>query len=94
MQEPYPDCVRCSHLLQRIDSLKHSMQVLGETLERKLLSLEIFITNNLLTELIHHQIRSIEYDETTLNLIINNLANCYTEYGDHLMNDHDDENED
>ena len=70
------------------------MRTLEETLERKRLSLELFIRNGLMTELIHHQIRLIEYDQTTINLIINNLANCYTEYGDHLLNDHDDEDED
>ena len=70
------------------------MRTLEETLERKRLSLELFIRNGLMTELIHHQIRLIEYDQTTINLIINNLANCYTEYEDHLLNDHDDEDED
>ena len=69
------------------------MRTLEETLARKRLSLELFINNGLLTELIHHQIRLIEYDQTTINLIIANLADCYIEYGNHLMNDHDD-NED
>ena len=92
MQEPFTDCCdRCRHLVQRIDSLKHQIEILGETLERKRLSLEIFISNHLLMELIHHQIRLIEYDETTMNLIVNNLANYYTEYGDHLVNDHKDD---
>ena len=91
MEGPFPDCDRCRYLLRQIDSLKHSMSILEEILERKRRSLEVFINQHLLTELIHHQIRLIEYDETTMNLIINNLANCYTEYGDHLMNDHEDD---
>ena len=85
MQEPFPDCIRCKHLLQRIDSLKHSIRTLEETLARKRLSLELFINNGLMRKLIHHQIRLIEYDQTTINLIIKNLADCYTEYGNHLM---------
>ena len=85
MQEPFTDyCEKCKHLVQRIDSLKHSMRILEETLEEKWRSLEVFINN-------HHQIRLIEFDQTTMNLIINNLANCYTEYGHHLMNEHEDD---
>ena len=92
MEKPFFDCCdKCKHLIQRIDSLKHSMRILEETLEQKRLSLEVFVTNHVLTELIHHQIRLIEYDQTTMNLIINNLANCYTQYGDHLMNEHEDD---
>ena len=44
-----------------------------------------------MTELIHHQIELIQYDQNTINLLITNLADCYTLYGNHLMNDHDDE---
>ena len=69
------------------------MSTLEENIERKQLSLELFISNGLMIELIHHQIRLIEYDQTTINLLITNLADCYTLYGNHLMNDHDD-NED
>ena len=67
------------------------MRTLEENIERKRLSLELFISNGLMTELIHHQIRLIEYDQTIINLLITNLADCYTLYGNHLMNDHDDE---
>ena len=93
MEEPFPDYHRCKQLLRRIDSLKNSMRTLEENIERKRLSLELFISNGLMIELIHHQIGFIEYDQTTINLLTTNLANCYTLYGNHLMNDHE-ENED
>ena len=59
MEEPFPDCPRCKQLLRRIDSLKNSMRTLEENLEQKQLSLELFISNGLMTELIHHQIKLI-----------------------------------
>ena len=68
MQEPFTDsCQKCRDLVLRRDSLKHSMCILEETLERKRRSLEVFINQHLLTEFIHHQIRLIEYDQTTNN---------------------------
>ena len=93
MEEPFPNFPRCKQLLRRIDSLKTSMKTLEENIERKRLSLELFINKRLMTKLIHHQIRLIEYDQTTINLVTTNLADCYTLYGNNLMNDHDD-NED
>ena len=67
------------------------MQLLEESLERKRRNLEVFINQHLLTEWIHHKIRLIEYNQTTLNLLIQNLADCYIEYGNHLMNNHEDD---
>ena len=49
MEEPFPDCLRCKQLLRRIDSLKNSMKTLEENIERKRLSLELFISNGLMT---------------------------------------------
>ena len=91
MDEPFPDCPRCKQLLRRIDSLKNNMKTLEENIERKQLSLELFISSGLMTKLIHHQIRLIEYDQTTINLLTTNLADCYTLYGNHLMNDHEED---
>ena len=92
MEEPFTDsCQKCRDLVLRRDSLKHSMRTLEEILERKRRNLEVFINQHLLTELIHHQIRLIEHDQTTMDLITKTLANCYTEYGNHLMNDHEDD---
>ena len=67
------------------------MRLLEESIERKQRNLEVFINQNLLTEWIHQQIRLIEYNQTTLNIIIQTLADCYTDYGNHLMNDHEDD---
>ena len=49
MEEPFPDCPRCKQLLRRIDSLKTNMKTLEENIERKQLSLELFINNGLMT---------------------------------------------
>ena len=96
MDEPgFDSCPRCRRLVLRRDSFKHSMQLLEENKRLKQRNLEMFLNQNFLTEWIHIQIRLIEYNQTTLNIIIQTLADCYTEYGNHLMNDHeDDENED
>ena len=91
MEEPFPDCPRCKQLLRKIDSLKKSMRTLEENIERKRLSLKLFISNGLMTKLIHHQLRLIEYHQTTINLLTTNLADCYTLYGNHLMNDHEED---
>ena len=92
MEEPFFDSCQISRrLVLRRDSLKHSMELLEESIKGKQRNLEIFINQHLLTEWIHHQIRLIEYNQTTLNIIIQTLADCYTEYGNHLMNDHEDD---
>ena len=67
------------------------MKLLEESIERKQRNLEVFINQNLFTECIHHEIRLIEYNQTTLNIIIQTLADCYTDYGNHLKNDHEDD---
>ena len=92
MDEPFFDsCQTCRRLVLRRDSLKNSMELLEESIKRKQRNLEMFINQHLLTEWIHTQIRLIEYNQTTLNIIIQTLADCYTEYGNHLMNDHEDD---
>ena len=92
MDEPgFNTCQTCRRLVLRRDSLKHSMELLEESIKRKQRNLEMFLNQNLLTEWIHTQIRLIEYNQTTLNILIQTLANCYTDYGNHLMNDHEDE---
>ena len=84
MNEPFFDsCQTCRRLVLRRDSLKNSMRLLEESIERKQRNLEVFINQNLLTEWIHQQIRLIEYNQTTLNIIIQTLADCYSEYGNH-----------
>ena len=92
MDEPFFDsCQICRRLVLRRDSLKNSMELLEESIKRKQRNLDMFISQNLLTEWIHTQIRLIEYNQTTLNIIIQTLADCYTDYGNHLMNDHEDD---
>ena len=78
-------------LVLRRDSLKHSMEILEESIRRKQRNLEMFINQNLLTEWIHTQIRLIEYNQTTLNILIQTLADCYTDYGNHLMKENIDD---
>ena len=78
----------CRRLILRRDSLKHSMELLEESIQRKQRNLEMFLNLNLLTEWIHAQIRMIEYNQTTLNILIRTLADCYTDYGNHIMNEH------
>ena len=92
MNDPgFDRCPTCRRLVLRRDSLKHSMELLEESIKRKQRNLDMFLNQNLLTKWIHNQIRLIEYNQTTLNILIQTLADCYTEYGNHLMNDHEDE---
>ena len=92
MNDPgFDSCSTCRRLVLRRDSLKHSMELLEESIKRKQRNLDMFLNQNLFTEWIHTQIRLIEYNQTTLNILIQTLADCYTEYGNHLMNDHEDE---
>ena len=92
MNDPgFDSCPTCRRLVLRRDSLKHSMELLEESIKRKQRNLDMFLNKNLLTEWIYTQIRLIEYNQTTLNILIQTLADCYTEYGNHLMNDPEDE---
>ena len=43
-----------------------------------------------MTEAIHHQIRLIEFDRLSINRLMTELASKYTTYGDHLVYDHND----
>ena len=43
------------------------------------------------TEVIRQRLDEIEQDRIRLDEMIRILASIYTNYGDHLMNDHDDE---
>ena len=67
------------------------MELLEESIRRKQRNLEMFINQNLLTEWIHTQKRLIEYNQTTLNILIKTLTDCYTDYGNHLMKEHIDD---
>ena len=88
----FDSCLTCRRLVLRKDSLKHSMELLEESIQRKQRNLDMFLNQNLLTEWIHTRIRLIEYNQTTLNILIQTLADCYTDYGNHIMNEHlDDE---
>ena len=92
MNDPgFDSCPTCRRLVLRRDSLKHSMELLEESIKRKQRNLDMFLNQNLLTEWIHTQIRLIEYNQTTLNILIQTLDDCYTEYGNHLINDQEDE---
>ena len=92
MNDPgFYSCPTCRRLVLRRDSLKHSMELLEESIKRKQRNLDMFLNQNLFTEWIHTQIRLIEYNQTTLNILIQTLVDCYNEYGNHLINDHEDE---
>ena len=89
MDEPgFDSFPTCRRLVLRRDSLRHSMELLEDSIRRKQRNLDMFLNQNLLTEWIHTQIRLIEYNQTTLNILIQTLADCYTDYGNHLMNEH------
>ena len=92
MNEPrFDSCSTCRRLVLGRDSLKHSMELLEESIRRKQRNLEMFINQKLLSEWIHTQIRLIEYNQTTLNILIQTLADCYTDHGNHLMKEHIDD---
>ena len=44
-----------------------------------------------MTEVIHHRLRIIELERLTINRLMIYLASKYSAYGDHLINDHDDD---
>ena len=51
MDEPgFENCPTCRRLILRRDSLKHSMGLLEESIQRKQRNLEMFLNLNLLTE--------------------------------------------
>ena len=91
MEEPFPNCLQCKHLLNHIDSMKQTLRMLEQSLETKQERLNIFILNGLMTEAIHHQIRLIEFDRLSINRLMTDLASKYTAYGDHLVYEHNDE---
>ena len=77
MNDPGFDiCPTCRRLVLRRDSLKHSMELLEKSIKRKQRNLDMFLNQNLLTEWIHTQIRLIEYNQTTLNILIQTLVDC------------------
>ena len=89
MDEPgFESCSTCRRLVLRRDSLRHSIEPLDENIRLKQRDLDMFLNQNLLTEWIYTQIRLIEENQTTLNILIRTLADCYTDYGNHLMNEH------
>ena len=91
MEESFTECLQCKHLLTTIDSMKHTLKRLEQSLEQKQQRLNIFILNGIMTEVIHHQLRIIELEELTINRLMTDLASKYSVYGDHLINDHDDD---
>ena len=44
-----------------------------------------------MTEVIYHQLRIIELERLTINRLMIDLASKYSAYGYHLINDHDDD---
>ena len=77
MNDPgFDSCPTCRRLVLRRDSLKQSMELLEESIKRKQRNLDMFLNKNLLTEWINTQIRLIEYNQTTLNILIQTLADC------------------
>ena len=95
MEEPYLNCLQCKHLLNTIDYMKYTLRILEQRLEKTQERLDIFILNGIMTEVIRHQVRLIKFERVTIDRLLTDLASKYTSCGDHLVNDHDEEdNED
>ena len=94
MEEPFTECLQCKHLSTTIDSMKHTLKRLEQSLEHNQQRLNIFIVNGIMTEVIHHQLRIIELERLTTNRLMIDLASKYSAYGDHLINDDDDDDDD
>ena len=73
MEEPFPNCLHCKHLLNHIDFMKQTLRMLEQSLETKQERLNIFILNGLMTEAIHHQIRLIEFDRLSIHRLMIDL---------------------
>ena len=71
--------------------MKQNLRMLEQSLETKQERLNICILNGLMTKEIHHRIRLIEFDRLSINRLMTNLAPKYTAYGDHLVYEHNDE---
>ena len=91
MEEPYPNCLQCKHLLNHIDSMKHTLRSLEQILELKQERLNTLMSYGIMTEAIYHQIRLVAIDRSIIDRLMTELASKYTEYGDHLLYDHNDE---
>ena len=84
MEEPFTECLQCKHLLTTIYSKKHTLKRLEQRFN-------IFILNGIMTEEIHHQLRIIELVRLKINRLMIDLASKYSAYGDHLIKDYDDD---
>ena len=93
MEEPFTECLQCKHLLTTVDSMKHTLKRLEQSLEQKQQRLNIFILDGIMTEVIHHQLRIIELERLTTNKLMIDLASKYSAYSDQLINDHDDDDD-
>ena len=91
MEEPYPNCLQCKHLLNHIDSMKHTLRTLEQSLEVKQERLNSLMSYGIMTEEIYHQIRLVAFDRSIINRLMTYLASKYTAYGDHLVNDHEED---
>ena len=75
----YPNCLQCKHLLNHIDSMKHTLSTLEQSLEVKQESLNTLMSYGIMTEAIYHQIRLVAFVRSIINRLMAELASKYTE---------------
>ena len=83
-------CEQCRNYIETINLVKITLQTFERNLENKQNRLNYLMFVGVVTEVIRQRLDDIEQDRIRLDGMIRTLASIYTNYGDHLMNDHDD----
>ena len=84
-------CEQCRNYIETINLLKNTLQTFERNLENKQNRLNYLMFARVVTKVIRQRLDEIKQDRIRLDKMIRTLASIYTNYGDHLMNYHDDE---
>ena len=71
--------------------MKNNLQTFERNVENKQNRLNYLMFAGAVTKVIRQRLDEIEQDRIRLDGMIRTVASTYKNYGDHLMNDHDDE---
>ena len=84
-------CEQCRNYIETINLVKNTLQTFEINLENKQNRLNYLMFTGVVTKVIRQRLDEIEQDRIRLDGMIRTLDSIYTNYEDHLMNDHDDE---
>ena len=83
-------CEKCRNYIETINLVKNTLQTFERNLKNQQNRLNYLMFAGVVKEVICQRLDEIEQDRSRLDEMIRTLASIYTNYGDHLMNDHDD----